>query len=174
MKNEVNYYAQLVELIKVQKNPAANLLKNKKQDKKDLVQWIYKQTEFLNSEKITFSTRIFYIINNIKTLPTCALDTCNKTLHNLNFSITADKTTFYTHHCCRAHIQLDKNVRAKIENTMFFYFLSEDYIANTLNKEFTPYILSGVTKESNNFLTKIKNYRTNNNNSQVKYYSLMT
>ena len=118
MKNEVNYYAQLVELIKVHKNPAANLLKNKKQDKKDLVQWIYKQTEFLNSEKITFSTRIFYIINNIKTLPTCALDTCNKTLHNLNFSITADKTTFYTHHCCRAHIQLDKNVRAKIENTM--------------------------------------------------------
>jgi len=37
MKNEVDYYAQLVELIKVQKNPAANLLKNKKQDKKDLV-----------------------------------------------------------------------------------------------------------------------------------------
>ena len=61
----------------------------------------------------------------------------------------------------------------KIENTMFFYFLSEDYIANTLNKEFTPYILSGVTKESNNFLTKIENYRINNNNSQMKYYSLM-
>lgn len=55
---------------------------------------------------------------------------------------------------------------------MFFYFLSEDYIANTLNKEFTPYILSGVIKESNNFLTKIENYQINNN-SQMKYYSLM-
>lgn len=62
----------------------------------------------------------------------------------------------------------------KIENAMFFYFLSEDYIVNTINKEFTPYILSDVIKKGNNFLTKIEKYEINNKNEQMNYYILMT
>ena len=115
MTDDSEYLNQLKTLLAGPHNFSSNLSKSKKYD--NLKNWIIsKTTPLLSDEFYTLGTRIFFIINGFDELPKCANHTCNKTL-KINFTAYDDPMEFYSCHCSSRCVQLDPNVKRKIENT---------------------------------------------------------
>ena len=112
----MTFLEQLKCIVATHRNPSRNLLHSNKDSTRALVAWVYNSTRFLDEEAITFSTRIFYLVNGLTSLPTCR--TCGKTLHGKNFSVTSTELQYRNSFCGSRCTQLDASIRGKITATM--------------------------------------------------------
>ena len=115
MKTDAEFMDELKSIVDGPHNFLSNLTRAKKFE--DLRQWILQKTQFIPDDGFyTLATRIFYILNNLNELPTCANPSCSNKV-KINFTVYTPKQKYYNCHCCGRCVQLDPHVKQKIETT---------------------------------------------------------
>lgn len=112
-QNNPKNFQLLYELIHKHENTYGKIISAKCYD--DLTKWISNVTaKWLDLDIYTLKTKIYWILNDLDDFPTCKRPECGKKLIGKN--VVSIKRGFFDY-CCAHCINLDKNVRSKIDTT---------------------------------------------------------